>query len=142
MKTLTKEMQNAISPAMALDLLKDCHLLVHPSLHDSGGGVCMEAMAAGRPVICLDLGGPAVQVTEETGLKIAADEPYQVVRDLAAAMIHLVQNPELIVSMGQAGRKLVNENYSWQIVGERLHKLYLEIARKKVSGTNVGSEVF
>ncbi|MFM6845653.1 MAG: glycosyltransferase family 4 protein, partial [Dolichospermum sp.] len=45
--------------------------------------VCMEAMAAGRPVICLDLGGPAVQVTEETGFKIAADEPYQVVRDLA-----------------------------------------------------------
>ncbi|MFM6202572.1 MAG: glycosyltransferase, partial [Dolichospermum sp.] len=96
----------------ALDLLKDCHLLIHPSLHDSGGWVCMEAMAAGRPVICLDLGGPAVQVTEETGFKIAADEPYQVVRDLAAAMIYLVQNPELIVSMGQAGRKLVNENYS------------------------------
>jgi glycosyltransferase involved in cell wall biosynthesis len=126
----------------ALDLLKDCHVLVHPSLHDSGGWVCMEAMAASRPIICLDLGGPAVQVTDETGFKITANEPYQVVRDLAAAMIHLVQNPELIVSMGQAGRKLVNENYSWQIVGERLHKLYLEIASKKVSGTNVGSEVF
>jgi glycosyltransferase involved in cell wall biosynthesis len=120
----------------ALDLLKDCHVLVHPSLHDSGGGVCMEAMAAGRPVICLDLGGPAVQVTEETGLKIAADEPYQAVRDLAAAMIHLVQNPELIVSMGQAGRKLVNENYSWQVVGESLHKLYLEVVSKKVSETD------
>lgn len=93
----------------------------------------MEAMAAGRPVICLDLGGPAVQVTDETGFKIAANEPYQVVRDLAAAMIHLVQNPELIVSMGQAGRKLVNENYSWQVVGERLHKLYLEVVSKKVS---------
>jgi glycosyltransferase involved in cell wall biosynthesis len=115
----------------ALDLLKDCHILVHPSLHDSGGWVCMEAMAAGRPVICLDLGGPAVQVTEETGFKIPADEPYQAVRDLAAAMIHLVQNPQLIVTMGQAGRKLVNENYSWQVVGERLHKLYLEVANKK-----------
>jgi glycosyltransferase involved in cell wall biosynthesis len=120
----------------ALDLLKDCHVLVHPSLHDSGGGVCMEAMAAGRPVICLDLGGPAVQVTDETGFKIAADEPYQAVRDLAAAMIHLVQNPELIVSMGQAGRKLVNENYSWQVVGESLHKLYLEVVSKKVSETD------
>lgn len=115
----------------ALDLLRDCHILVHPSLHDSGGWVCMEAMAAGRPVICLDLGGPAVQVTEETGFKIPADEPYQAVRDLAAAMIHLVQNPQLIVTMGQAGRKLVNENYSWQVVGERLHKLYLEVANKK-----------
>jgi glycosyltransferase involved in cell wall biosynthesis len=126
----------------ALDLLKDCHILVHPSLHDSGGWVCMEAMAAGRPVICLDLGGPAVQVTEETGFKIPADEPYQAVRDLAAAMIHLVQNPQLIVTMGQAGRKLVHENYSWQVVGERLNKLYLEVASKKSSGTDVKSQVF
>ena len=116
----------------ALDLLRDCHVLVHPSLHDSGGWVCMEAMAAGRPVICLDLGGPAVQVTDTTGFKIAADEPYQAVRDLAAAMIHLVQNPELRIAMGQAGRKLVNENYSWQVVGERLNQLYLEVANKKV----------
>ncbi len=126
----------------ALDLLKDCHLLVHPSLHDSGGGVCMEAMAAGRPVICLDLGGPAVQVTEATGFKIAADEPYQAVRDLAAAMIHLVKDPQLRIVMGHAGRKLVNENYSWQVVGERLNKLYLEVAKKKGSQTDVISQVF
>ncbi|MFM6139218.1 MAG: glycosyltransferase family 4 protein, partial [Sphaerospermopsis kisseleviana] len=106
----------------ALDLLRDCHVLVHPSLHDSGGWVCMEAMAAGRPVICLDLGGPGVQVTEETGFKIPADEPYQAVRDLAAAMIHLVTEPELRVSMGQTGRKLVRENYTWQVIGERLNK--------------------
>lgn len=45
-----------------LNLLSQCHVLVHPSLHDSGGWVCMEAMAAGRPVICPDLGGPATQV--------------------------------------------------------------------------------
>ncbi|MFM9156457.1 MAG: glycosyltransferase, partial [Dolichospermum sp.] len=82
-----------------------------------------------------------VQVTEETGFKIAADEPYQVVRDLAAAMIYLVQNPELIVSMGQAGRKLVNENYSWQVFGERLNKLYLEVVTRKVS-KNSWTQVF
>ncbi|MFM6159188.1 MAG: glycosyltransferase family 4 protein, partial [Sphaerospermopsis kisseleviana] len=126
----------------ALDLLRDCHVLVHPSLHDSGGWVCMEAMAAGRPVICLDLGGPGVQVTEETGFKIPADEPYQAVRDLAAAMIHLVTEPELRVSMGQTGRKLVRENYTWQVIGERLNKLYLEVGSRKVSQTDVVSQVF
>ena len=99
-------------------------------------------MAAGRPVICLDLGGPAVQVTEETGFKIPADEPYQAVRDLAAAMIHLVKDPQLRIGMGHAGRKLVNENYSWQVVGERLSKLYLEIANQKGSQTDVISQVF
>jgi glycosyltransferase involved in cell wall biosynthesis len=57
--------------------IRECDVLVHPSLHDSGGWVCLEAMAAGRPVICLDLGGPASQVTEETGRKIPAISPEQ-----------------------------------------------------------------
>ncbi len=50
-----------------LERLGESHVLVHPSLHDSGGWVCIEAMASGRPVICLNLGGPAIQVTDKSG---------------------------------------------------------------------------
>lgn len=114
----------------ALDLLKDCHILVHPSLHDSGGWVCIEAMAAGRPVLCLNLGEPSIQVTDETGIKIPADEPYQAVRDLAAAMIQLVKNPPLRVGMGQAGRIRVRQNYSWKVVGEQMNHLYTQIVQQ------------
>lgn len=113
-----------------LDLLNDCHVLVHPSLHDSGEWACIEAMAAGRPVLCLDIGEPAIQVTEETGVKIAADEPYQAVRDLAAAMIQLAQNRETIVSMGQAGRARVSQHYTWKAVGKNLNQLYTEIIQQ------------
>ena len=56
----------------ALRLLAECDVLVHPTLHDSGGWVCLEAMVAARPVVCLDLGGPGVQVTDETGIKLPA----------------------------------------------------------------------
>jgi glycosyltransferase involved in cell wall biosynthesis len=115
----------------SLALLRDCHVLVHPSLHDSGGWVCMEAMAAGRPVICLDLGGPAVQVTDETGFKISAHEPEQAVRELATAMVHLAKDPELRAAKGRAGRNLVRQNYRWRVVGERLNELYAEIKQGK-----------
>ncbi len=71
--------------AEVLDTLAQCHALVHPTLHDSGGWVCLEAMAAGRPVVCLDLGGPALQVASRTGIKVAAIEPRQTVRDLSSA---------------------------------------------------------
>ena len=50
----------SLTRQQVLRQLAECDVLVHPSLHDSGGGVCLEAMAAGRPVICLDLGGPAL----------------------------------------------------------------------------------
>jgi glycosyltransferase involved in cell wall biosynthesis len=35
-------------------------VLVFPSLHDEGGFVVVEALAAGLPVVCLDRGGPRV----------------------------------------------------------------------------------
>lgn len=113
-----------LSREETLEKLRDCHVLVHPSLHDSGGWVCLEAMAAGRPVICLDLGGPAVQVTLETGFRVKASNPKQAVKDIAKAMTQLVKNPQMRIHMGKAGRKLVDETYSWQARGERLSQLY------------------
>lgn len=106
--------------------LGECHALVHPSLHDSGGWVCLEAMAAGRPIICLDLGGPGVQVTAEAGFKIPACDPEQAVRGLAGAMQDLAKEPKLGVHMGQTGRKRVSELFSWQGKAKKLTELYHE----------------
>ena len=112
---------------MALDrAARNATALVHPSLHDSGGWVCLEAMAAGKPVICLDLGGPAVQVTPETGFKIAAGTPEQAVRDMAAAMRRLAQDEGLRRRMGEAGRRRVCEAFSWERKGEVLSAYYRE----------------
>lgn len=115
----------------ALSKLSECHVLLHPSLHDSGGWVCLEAMAMGRPVICLDLGGPAVQVTEETGVKIPAQNPKQTVSSLAEAMSCLAKDSDLRSRLGQAGQKRVRENFSWEEKGRHLLKLYETILMQK-----------
>ena len=98
---------------VCLSTLGSCHALVHPSLHDSGGWVCLEAMASGRPVICLDLGGPGVQVTPEAGFKIPAINPEQVVQQISKAMIELANSQELRSQMGQAGQRVVSDRYNW-----------------------------
>jgi glycosyltransferase involved in cell wall biosynthesis len=110
-----------------LENLGDCDVLVHPSLHDSGGWVCLEAMAAGRPVLCLDLGGPALQVTEETGIKVPAISPEQVVSDLAAAMTRLARDPALRVRLGTAARQRVREHFAWSGKGDLLSELYRQV---------------
>lgn len=114
-----------------LTKLEACHVLVHPSLHDSGGWVCIEGMAAGRPVICLDLGGPAVQITPETGFKIVAKNPEQASQKMAEAMVCLAKDPALLGQMGHAGQKRVSENYGWKAVGEHLDALYQKTAAAK-----------
>lgn len=114
-----------------LNKLEMCHALVHPSLHDSGGWVCAEMMAAGRPVICLDLGGPAVQVTKETGYKIPANTLEQSLDGLATAMVDLANHPETVQSMGKAGQARVSDVFDWEVKGKTLARFYNEVLNQQ-----------
>jgi len=118
----------SLAREQVLGKLAECDVLVHPSLHDSGGWVCLEAMTAGRPVICLDLGGPALQVTEETGFKVPAISSKQVVDDLREAMRRLAQDPALRAGMGDAGRKRVAEHFDWDKKGEWVSEMYQRVS--------------
>jgi len=98
--------------------------LVHPSLHESGGFVCLEAMAAGCPVICLDLGGPGIQVTNETGFKVPPSNPEQAVAGIANAMLRLATDIELRDHLGATGQKRVRELFNWQTRGQFWSQVY------------------
>lgn len=113
--------------AQVLEKLSMCSALVHPSLHDSGGWVCLEAMAAGRPVICLDLGGPAQQVTEAAGIKAPVDSPEIAVQAMADAMQALASDPQRRVEMGRAGQKHIAQSHTWRAKGQLLSGVYASI---------------
>ena len=122
---------NKLSREETLQKLGECLALIHPSLHESGGLVCLEAMAVGRPVICLDLGGPAIHVTEETGFRITAGDPKPTVCALAAAITRLANDSELWGNMSQAGKKRVSEIYSWEIRGLLFTQLYENVLEQQ-----------
>lgn len=132
---------NMLSREQTLQKLRECSVLVHPSLHESGGLVCLEAMAASCPVVCLDLGGPAIQVTKETGFKIPATTPEQAVYDLAQAITRLANNSDLCLRMGQAAQKRVNTEYSWQVKGQLLAQLYRDIFGQRVTSNQAVSDL-
>ncbi len=123
-----------LSRQETLQHLGECRVLVHPSLHESGGLVCLEAMAAGRPVICLDLGGPAIQVREELGFKIKAQTPKQSIQDIAQAMSY-AQDQELWQQMSQSACEHVRQRYNWAVKGKELAQVYQHIARQPVIAT-------
>jgi glycosyltransferase involved in cell wall biosynthesis len=86
--------------------------------------VLLEAMSQGKPVVCLDLGGPGEIVSEECGFKIRPSDPEQVGTDLAAALARLEKDPQLREIMGEAGRRRVLERFDWDKRGEVMLELY------------------
>ena len=96
-----------------LQILGQSDVFVHPSFHDSGGYATLEAMAARRPVVALNLGGPGLQITPETGIAVDAVTPDQVVQDLADAFHHLAADPLLRRRLGEAGRRRVEDGFTW-----------------------------
>jgi glycosyltransferase involved in cell wall biosynthesis len=131
----------ALSRPETLSKLGETHVLVHPSLHDSGGWVCLEAMAAKRPVICLDLGGPGDIITSETGIKVTADSSQQAVQDLKVAMQNLVADRQLCDGMGQAGQLRVQQVYHWTVKAQQLNQFYQTIAQPKTAISTQDQEI-
>ena len=121
------EIVGAVPRPEVLERLGHADIFLHPSLHDSGGWATLEAMAAGLPVICLDIGGPAVQVNSEVGRKIAAIAPDQAVEDLGMAMRELALDPDLRGRFGKAARQRVASEFTWEKKVEQLSKVYEQV---------------
>ena len=116
--------------ADTLKILRQSDVLVHPSLHDSGGLVCLESLAARRPVICLNWAGPAIQVAEGTGIRVPVGDPEQITADLSRAMQQLAGDPRLREAMGEAGRRHVEMHYFWPRKVEYYCSIYERLLEK------------
>jgi glycosyltransferase involved in cell wall biosynthesis len=118
------EIVGAVPRPEVLERLGSADIFLHPSLHDSGGWATLEAMAARLPVICLDIGGPAVQVNSEVGRKIAAITPHQAIEDLGKAMRELALDPDLRGRLGKAARQHVVSEFTWERKAAQLSGIY------------------
>ena len=83
-------------------IYRQYHAFLFPSLHDSSGNALLEAMGSGLPVVCFNLGGPGVMVTNACGRVVpvqALDGRYldeaTVTKGMAQALIELATHPDL-----------------------------------------------
>ena len=106
--------------------------LLFPSLHDSSGNAPLEALAQGLPVVCLDLGGPAVIVDASCGriVPTTGRNEAAVVQGLADAIEELARSPALCRELG-AGARARARSFSW---AEQAEWMYADISRRLECG--------
>ncbi len=99
-------------------------IFVLPSLQEGLGLCLLEAMAMAKPVIASDVGGIYTLVQHRTNglLTVPADES-----SLTQMIIALLNDREMAIKMGQAGRKMVEDKFSLEQMVEKTKNLYREV---------------
>jgi glycosyltransferase involved in cell wall biosynthesis len=100
-------------------------VLVHPSWVEARPTVIYETMAAKTPVVASSVGGiPEMVVDGETGVLV----PPQDAETLAATLDELLDQPERLRRMGEAGhQRLLDQGWTWTRHAERLVDIHREV---------------
>jgi glycosyltransferase involved in cell wall biosynthesis len=98
-------------------LYRQADLFVLPSRLETWGDVLLEAMAYGLP--CIGVAGQSMQEIIQDGVTGLVVPPNDA-GALASALARLLADPALARRMGQAGRRRLEHNYTWDRVVERM----------------------
>ncbi len=126
--------EKMIAKPEVIQLYSHARVFCCPSVYEPFGIINLEAMACGAPVVATATGGiKEVVVDGQTGYLVPFDpdavtgfptHPDQFARDLAAKLSQLLNDPEKCKRFGEAGRKRVQEKFSWSAIADQTIELY------------------
>ncbi|PSR96413.1 Alpha-1,3/1,6-mannosyltransferase [Actinidia chinensis var. chinensis] len=108
-------------------LLSQCLCVLYTPKDEHFGIVPLEAMAAHKPVVACNSGGPVETIKNGATGFLCNPNP----QEFALAMAKFVQDPQMAEGMGAEARKHVTESFSTKIFGQRLNQILVDVARGK-----------
>lgn len=117
-------------PANIVEWYQKASILVLPSLREAFPVVTLEALACETPVIASNVGGVAEVVKHgRNGILVPPNNPVK----LAEAIQYLLNNSDVRTGLGREGRKYVVENFSIDVIINKLLKIYEELLTERCS---------
>lgn len=99
-------------------------LFVHPTLYEGSSIVTLEAMAHRRAVVATRAGGLPDKVRPGVNGWLV---PPGDASSLAAAISGALSDASRLAAMGEAGRAIVEREFSWRVTGEATIQLYRDL---------------
>ncbi|MCU1265052.1 MAG: hypothetical protein JWM21_1370 [Acidobacteria bacterium] len=110
--------------------LTDAEVFVLPSLHENFGVAAIEAMAAGVPVIVTDRVGLAGFVSSaNAGIVVSSNQ-----ESLAIGITQLLNNPSEAKQMGERGRQIALDKFTWDKIVPRITEAYQTVITRGENG--------
>lgn len=113
-------------------------VLLNCSLRDSGCFVVMEAMSRALPIITVNTGGPKVNTTIESSVKIEPAPFAVMVNNMTQAIKTLASDQELRTKMGKAAREYSFKTFTLEARTEQMNQFYKEVLEQ---GKGKGMEI-
>lgn len=108
------------------ELLATCLCLIYTPTDEHFGIVPLEAMAAQKPVVACNSGGPKESVLHNVTGFLCEPTP----QNFSSAMNVLLSDPQLALQMGASARERVKANFSRRVFGDSLNALALRVSNK------------
>jgi len=106
------------------EVLKSSDLFVLPTLQEALGTAIIEAMAMERPVIGSNVGGVGELIRDGVnGFLVEPRNPLT----LAEAIVRVLGDRDLALSMGREGRRIVLQNFTVRHMCEKMYGLYVSL---------------
>jgi glycosyltransferase involved in cell wall biosynthesis len=104
--------------------MQHCDLYALLTWRDGPPTAMLEAMLAGLPILCLDIGAVHELVPDEAGFKIPLHSRPQIIREVANTLTWASQNRSAVEQKGQKGRQHVLETHNWDTIGNHIQNIY------------------
>jgi glycosyltransferase involved in cell wall biosynthesis len=111
-------------------------VFVFASVRDASGGVNLEAMSHGLPLVCIAHQGIADITTDDCAERIPAGDIGQTIEGLSDAFVRLARNPETRQRMGESAKHRAMGAFAWPDKFSRMISCYGETVRKASSQTS------
>ncbi|KAL8505690.1 hypothetical protein ACS0TY_016790 [Phlomoides rotata] len=108
-------------------LLSQCVCVLYTPKDEHFGIVPLEAMAAHKPVIACNSGGPVETIKNGVTGYLCDPTP----QDFSVAMSNFIRDPEMSKTMGREAREHVVQSFSTKMFGQHLNAFVLDTARRK-----------
>jgi len=129
--------EKMVTKREAIQLYSHAQVFCCPSVYEPFGIINLEAMACHTAVVASATGGiKEVVVDGETGYLVPFEQdpatsfpthPDQFARDLAAKISELLADPQRCARFGEAGRKRVEQLFSWDAIADQTIELYKKL---------------
>lgn len=111
-------------------------VFVYASIHDSGGVAILEAMDAGLPVVCVDIGGPGYIVNDKCGVKFPPGTDIEMIEGFVRAITQFAENDLLFEKLGTGAALRVEERFRWARLERVLATLYENAKQNPAGGSS------